>query len=139
MPRTQLSLPKSPAGPASPTQRALVLELLTWVAFRPRTYAEAMDVWRTSCPRMPVWEDALDGGLIQVSHSDDVGMDASAVKLTTLGQAFLAGLRDARLYASSGALQNTVALLKSLAISLRNAVGSARSPRAIDPKETREG
>jgi hypothetical protein len=39
---------------------------------------------------MPVWEDALDGSLIQVLHGDGVGMDASAVRLTTLGQAVLA-------------------------------------------------
>jgi hypothetical protein len=34
---------------------ALVMELLLWVAARPRTYGETMEAWRTSCPRMPVW------------------------------------------------------------------------------------
>lgn len=43
---------------------ALVLDLLEWVAARPRTYAEVMEAWRTSCPRLTVWEDALDGGLL---------------------------------------------------------------------------
>ncbi|MGD0678897.1 MAG: hypothetical protein ABSC94_26125 [Polyangiaceae bacterium] len=38
---------------------ALVMELLVWVAARPRTYQETTEAWRTSCPRMPVWEDAL--------------------------------------------------------------------------------
>jgi hypothetical protein len=42
------------------------LELLTWIAARPRTYAEAIDAWRTSCPRHAVWEDALADGLVQV-------------------------------------------------------------------------
>ena len=35
-----------------------------WVARRPRPYAEVMDAWRTSCPRLPVWEDAVDRGLV---------------------------------------------------------------------------
>jgi hypothetical protein len=90
MARTQLSLADLSPG-ASSAPSALVIELLAWVALRPRTYIEAMDAWRTSCPRMPVWEDALDGGLIEVLHGDGVGMDASPVRLTALGQAVLAG------------------------------------------------
>jgi hypothetical protein len=43
-----------------------MLQFLDWVASRPRTYAEAMDAWRTSCPRLSVWEDALLAGLIQL-------------------------------------------------------------------------
>ena len=43
---------------------SLVLDLVEWVAARPRTYAEVMEAWRTSCPRLTVWEDALDGGLL---------------------------------------------------------------------------
>jgi hypothetical protein len=66
----------------------LMLELLAWVAQRPRTYGETIEAWRTSCPRMPVWENAIAGGLIQVAHGDG-GMNASAVKLTPLGQAVL--------------------------------------------------
>jgi hypothetical protein len=48
----------------------LMLQFLDWVASRPRTYAEAMDAWRTSCPRLSVWEDALMGGLIQVVDAE---------------------------------------------------------------------
>ena len=44
--------------------RTLVLDLVEWVAARPRTYAEVMEAWRTSCPRLTVWEDALDRGLV---------------------------------------------------------------------------
>ena len=40
----------------------LRLQFLSWVAASPRTYAEAMDAWRTSCPRLSVWEDALETG-----------------------------------------------------------------------------
>lgn len=43
----------------------LILDLVAWVAARPRPYAEVMDAWRTSCPRLPVWEDAVDRGLVR--------------------------------------------------------------------------
>jgi hypothetical protein len=43
----------------------IMLQFLAWVAIRSRTYAEAMDAWRTSCPRLSVWEDAQIEGLIQ--------------------------------------------------------------------------
>ena len=68
---------------------ALMIELLEWLATRPRTYGETMEAWRTSCPRMPVWEDARDGGLIEVVHSGGGCMNESAVKLTPVGQAVL--------------------------------------------------
>jgi hypothetical protein len=77
--------PSSERLPAS----ALLIELLEWVEARPRTYGQTMEAWRSSCPRMPVWEDALDGGLIQVVHSQGVVMNECAVKLTSLGQAVL--------------------------------------------------
>ena len=43
---------------------ALILDLLEWLTEGERTYADVMDAWRTSCPRLPVWEDAVDRGLI---------------------------------------------------------------------------
>lgn len=39
---------------------ALVLDLLEWIGPSPRPYAEVMEAWRTSCPRLSVWEDAND-------------------------------------------------------------------------------
>ena len=42
----------------------LILDLLEWLAKRDRSYEEVMDAWRTSCPRLPVWEDANDRGLV---------------------------------------------------------------------------
>jgi hypothetical protein len=42
-----------------------LLEFLEWVARQPRSYTETMDAWRTNCPRLPVWEDAVDGGLVE--------------------------------------------------------------------------
>jgi hypothetical protein len=66
------------------------MELLAWVAARPRTYGETMEAWRTSCPRMPVWEDAIDNSLVAViSGAADTGRDA--VRLTVEGRALLDG------------------------------------------------
>ena len=42
----------------------LILDLLEWLGPRPRPYAEVLEAWRTSCPRLPVWEDANDRGFI---------------------------------------------------------------------------
>ena len=46
------------------TVENLILDLLEWVGNRERTYRETMDAWRTSCRRLPVWQDANDRGLI---------------------------------------------------------------------------
>jgi hypothetical protein len=43
----------------------LILDLVEWVAKKPRAYAEVIDAWRTSCPRLTVWEDAVDRGLLR--------------------------------------------------------------------------
>jgi hypothetical protein len=68
---------------------ALVLQLLEWVAARPRTYAETMEAWRTSCPRMPVWEDAVDSGLVEIVAGRG-GAGEQTVVLTAEGRATLA-------------------------------------------------
>ena len=61
---------------------ALVLDLIEWVAAKPRTYAEVMDAWRTSCPRLPIWEDAVDQGYVTREHQEGVG---PIVRATPLG------------------------------------------------------
>lgn len=43
---------------------ALILDLLEWLAARERSYEEVLEAWRTSCPKLPVWEDANDRGLV---------------------------------------------------------------------------
>jgi hypothetical protein len=63
----------------------LVTQLLAWVAAAPRTHAQAMDVWRTSCPRLTVWEEALDAGLVACPGAGDV-----PVSLTQAGRDWLA-------------------------------------------------
>ena len=67
----------------------LALEFLAWIASRPRTYAEAMEAWASTCPRNPVWDDALIDGLIQVESADTMGQ--SKVILTPRGKAVLDG------------------------------------------------
>jgi len=47
-----------------PVVEALILDLLQWLANGEKTYEEVMEAWRTSCPKLPVWEDANDRGLI---------------------------------------------------------------------------
>jgi hypothetical protein len=44
---------------------ALIVQLVEWIGQEPRSYAETIDAWRTSCPRLTVWEDALSAGLIE--------------------------------------------------------------------------
>jgi hypothetical protein len=49
---------------SDPVVEGLILDLLEWLAARDRSYEEVMDTWRTSCPRLPVWEEANERGLI---------------------------------------------------------------------------
>ena len=59
---------------------ALVLDLLEWIGPEPRPYAEVMEAWRTSCPRLPVWEEANARGIVVRSHRDGIGMVAVSPK-----------------------------------------------------------
>jgi hypothetical protein len=72
---------------------ALILDLLGWVALRRRTYSEVMDAWRTSCPRLTVWEDANERGLVTSRHEDGVG---TVIVVTSSGLALLATHRPRR-------------------------------------------
>jgi hypothetical protein len=69
----------------SPTVDALVLDLLEWIGPAPRPYAEVIDAWRTSCPRLPVWEDANAAGLIAHERRDGVAL----VSVSQKGRAYL--------------------------------------------------
>ena len=42
----------------------LVMDLVEWIARQPRSYAEVLEAWSTSCPRLTIWEDAMDQGLV---------------------------------------------------------------------------
>ena len=56
-------LPRDPIKPSDPNA-ALTLQLLEWIASDRRTSAEVLDAWRTTCPRLSIWEDACMDGLI---------------------------------------------------------------------------
>jgi len=60
----------------------LILDLVEWVARQPRPYSQVMEAWRTSCPRLPVWEDAVDRGLVE-RHADSM-VSATAAGLDYL-------------------------------------------------------
>jgi hypothetical protein len=62
---------------------ALTRQMLEWIGERPRDYAQVMEAWRTSCPRLSIWEDACVSGLI--SHEPGTGR----VILSEAGKAFL--------------------------------------------------
>lgn len=64
----------------------LVTDLVEWVAKAPRSYAEVMDAWRTSCPRLPIWEEAVDRGLVAREYSPERG---ATVAVTPGGWEFL--------------------------------------------------
>lgn len=80
------------AGAAGIADNPLVLDFLEWLAASPRPYAEVMEVWRTSCPRLPVWEDAVDAGAVIRRVARDVG---PVVELTPAGRQVLAAARRA--------------------------------------------
>jgi hypothetical protein len=68
---------------------ALVLDFVEWVAARPRRYADVMDAWKTSCPRLTIWEDAIDEGLVQRCRS----AGELAIEATEAGRDLLAKTR----------------------------------------------
>jgi hypothetical protein len=70
---------------------ALTLQFLAWVADGPRTYGEAMEAWRSTCPRLSIWEDAVREGLVCLENCG--AMKSSRVVLTPAGKAVLAGKR----------------------------------------------
>jgi hypothetical protein len=76
---------------------ALILDLLEWLGPTPRSYAEVMDAWRTSCPRLPVWVEANDRGLVERQRASGSGQ---FVSVSPKGRAYLSQNRTS----ASGAL-----------------------------------
>jgi len=68
---------------------ALVLDFVEWVAASPRRYADVMDAWKTSCPRLTIWEDAIDQGLVQRCLIDG----ERSIEATAAGRDLLAATR----------------------------------------------
>lgn len=67
------------------TVENLILDLVEWVGWKERTYHETMDAWRTSCPRLTIWEDATERGLVEMFSLDG----RLLVRATSAGLAFL--------------------------------------------------
>ena len=64
----------------------LVLDFVEWVARQPRPYSEVVDTWRTSCPRLTIWEDASDAGYVLREAVAGVGV---VVAITDRGEQLL--------------------------------------------------
>jgi D-3-phosphoglycerate dehydrogenase len=71
------------------TVEVLVLDLLEWLSRKDRSYEETMDAWRTSCPKLPVWEDAADLGWVCVKTRNG----RSSVHVTPAGYELLKKMR----------------------------------------------
>ena len=77
----------------------LILDLLEWIGPRSRPYAEVLEAWRTSCPRLPIWEEANRRGFVESRHQPG---HAPVVVVTPLGLAHLEAQRTrARTHASA--------------------------------------
>ena len=70
----------------SDTLTPLICDLLEWLDRQPRTHAEVIEGWRTSCPRLPVWEEATERGF--------VARKGPRVEVTSRGRSFLAEERQ---------------------------------------------
>ena len=64
----------------------LVLDFVEWIAREPRAYSEVIGVWKTSCPRLTIWEDAADKGYVARDPVSGCGL---VVKVTENGEKFL--------------------------------------------------
>jgi hypothetical protein len=71
------------------TVENLILDLVEWVVRGERTYQERMDAWRTSCPKLPIWEDAGELGLLETAVTNG----RPVVRATSAGLAFLRAKR----------------------------------------------
>ena len=68
------------------TADPLVLDFVEWIAREPRSYSEVIETWRTSCPRLTIWEDAVDRGYVARQPTAGQGV---RVAITESGAKFL--------------------------------------------------
>lgn len=66
---------------------SLVADLLEWISRQPRPYGEVMEAWRSSCPRLTIWEDALDARLVRLERPSR--SSEAVVRITEQGAHFL--------------------------------------------------
>ena len=70
-----------------PKASAPTVQLLAWLAEQSRSYAETIEVWKTSCPRLSVWEDALADRLVRIERGCVLLTAAGGELLVTSGEA----------------------------------------------------
>jgi hypothetical protein len=70
---------------------SLTLQLLEWLSARPRSYSDVIEAWRTSCPRLSIWEDACIAGLVHYEPDGD-----RIVRLSPKRETLLQGLPQDR-------------------------------------------
>ena len=69
----------------SDTVETLIIDLLQYVAAKERSYDEVIEAWHTSCPRLPVWEEATERDLVACTRLNG----HAVVKITAAGRALL--------------------------------------------------
>lgn len=77
---------------ASTPSDALILDLIEWLGEDGQSYHDAMERWRTTCPRLDVWESASRRGLIRCAFEEGRGL---RVAVTEQGHALLRVARPA--------------------------------------------
>jgi hypothetical protein len=71
---------------ATDTLDPLVLDFVEWVAGEQRSYSDVLDAWKTSCPRLTVWEEASERGFVMRLYVPRHGV---FIGVTPAGRAFL--------------------------------------------------
>jgi hypothetical protein len=79
----------------------LILDLVEWCANESRAVGEVLEAWRTSCPRLTVWEDACDRGFLNRQRGED---GVARVAVTFEGMQFLAAHGRLAAHAASAKL-----------------------------------
>jgi hypothetical protein len=101
---------------------ALVLDLVVWCASDARSYEDVISAWRTSCPRLTVWEEAHDRGLVETQP----GPNGLIVALTPKGRALVAPRMSPPVDVEAPA----IARPQGRTLSSLQAAGTAPAPRA---------
>jgi len=75
--------------PAQLAHELAQIQFLEWIARKPRTYADVQEAWRSTCPRLSIWEDALGAGLIRCEQTPGKPARDCAVTLSPKGKSLL--------------------------------------------------
>jgi hypothetical protein len=83
---------------------ALIVDMLEWIGPNSRPYAEVIEAWRTSCPRLPVWKEANVRGFIDHTRA----RHEARVSLTLLDSRYLRAALDGRRRPTSASARTSV-------------------------------